>query len=315
MLPQYDTEELIENIKRRCSVPTSQLTYRNEDFVALANDELQGEVVPLIMSTREEYFVEPYDVSSPADGVIEIPSTAVGAKLRSVCYLQQTSPLVLVNLPRVDLDIVAGTGFFNFDTLAGFYVQGNSIILYPNTSVPVGTAMRLYFYKRSLVLTDDNNYGRVESVDAMTNSVVMNFVPYDWEAGTEVNSISSVPNFAITNSLATIVSVSSPSIILDSVEGIEVGDYISPNGFSAIPQIPVEAHPYLAQLTAVKCLEGLGDREGMQAAQAKADKLKENLLIMISQRVDGSVKKVMNASGGLRVGAGIGWAKRGGWGS
>lgn len=305
MLPQYDTRALIENIQRRCAVPTSQLTYTNEDLVALANDELQGEVVPLIMSTREEYFVEEYDLSSPADGVIEIPANAVGAKLRSVCFKQQTSPLVLNSLPRIDLDVVAGVGYWNFNSVAGFYVQGNSIILYPNTSVPVNTQMRLYFYKRTLVLTDSTHYGQVVSVDENTNSVVLSFVPYDWATGTEINAVSSTPNFGTTVSLATVVSVSSPSVVLDSVEGISVGDYISECGFSAIPQVPVEAHPYLAQLTAVKALEGLGDREGMAAAQAKADKLKTSLLVMISQRVDGSVKKVMNPNGGLRLQNGI----------
>lgn len=102
-----------------------------------------------------------------------------------------------------------------------------------------------------------------------------------------------------------LLNVSAPSVILDSVEGIEVGDYISDLGFSAIPQIPVEAHAYLAQLTAVKALEGLGDRTGMEAAQEKADLLKKSLLVMISQRVDGSVKKVVNPSGGLRVNNGL----------
>lgn len=312
MLPQYSTEQLIENIKRRCTVPTSQSTFTNADFVELANDELQGEVVPLIMSTREEFFVDEYDLTVPGDRILEIPANAVGAKLRSVCYVSQQSPLILINLPRIDLDVVAGIGFFSAYTLAGFYVQGNSIHLYPPNSVPVGTNMRLYFYKRSLVLTDDANYGQVLSVDSGTNTVVLNFVPYDWTTGTQINAVSSVPNFAITNTLATVQSVSAPSIILDSVEGISVGDYISEYGFSAVPQIPVEAHAYLAQKTAVLCLESIGDKAGAQVAMEKAEKLKTNLLIMISQRVDGSVKKIVNPSGGLRLGSSSGWRR--GWG-
>lgn len=305
-LPQYSTEELIENIKRRCAVPTSQLTYTNADFVALANDELQGEIVPLIMSTREEYFVDYVDVSSTADGVIPFPEDAVGAKLRSVCYVQQTSPLVLNNLPRIDLDVVAGVGVSNQAAMAGFYIQGNDLVLYPNTSVPVGTQLRIYFYRRSLVLASPSTYGQVQSVDPNTNTVVLDFVPSAWVVGTNLNSVSGKPNFSTTNSLAAIVSLSSPSVVLDSVEGIEAGDYISELGYSAVPQIPLEAHAYLAQLTAVKCLEGLGDTNGMQAAQAKADLLKKSLLIMISQRVDGSIKKIINPSGGLRLNAGLG---------
>lgn len=312
MKPQYNTEELIKAIKRACSVPTSQLTYTDVDFVDIANDRLQSMVVPLMMSAREEYFVKYKDVASPADGVIPFPTDAVGAKLRSVCFVQQTSPLVLVNLPRLDLDVVAGVGFFNYATLAGFYIQGNDIILYPNTSVPVNSAMRLYYYKRSLALAAPENYGQITAIDTNTNTVQLNYLPVSWEVGTILNAVASEPNFLVTNESTEITSISSPSVVLTSVEGLSVGDYLSLEGYSAIPQIPVEAMKYLSQITAVACLEGLGDRPGMEAAQAIAEQYKTNLLIMVSQRVDGSVKKIMNPDGGLRLWTG--WGRRGrGW--
>ena len=303
--PQYDVESLINNIKRRCSVPTSQLTFTNTDFADLANDEMQTEIIPLVMSTREEYFVTHVDVNTDSDGTVLFPADAVGAKLRSVCYVQQTSPLLLINLPRIDLDVVAGVGIANYQNFAGFYIEGNELKLYPNTSVPAGTRIRLYYYKRTLDLIDPSNYGQVISVDPNSNTIVVDFVPAAWKVNTSLNSVSSIPNFAITNKSTSIVTLSSPSIILSSVEGISIGDYICEEGFSAIPQIPVEAHAYLAQLTAVKVLESLGDANGMQVAQAKADKLKDALLVVISNRVDGSPKKVVNPDGGLRIGSGI----------
>ena len=312
-LPQYSVEQLIENIKRRCSVPTSQLTFTEEDFALLANDELQGEVAPLIMSTREEYFVDFYDVTAPADGVIPFPDITIGNKVRSVCFVQQGAPLILANLPRIDLDVVTGVGFSNYNTLAGFYIQGNDIVLYPNTSVPPNTTIRIYYYRRTLVLAAPSQYGQVISVDPNTNTVVLTFVPASWEIGTKLNAVGSRPPFNVVNEEMTITNLSAPSVILDSVEGIEVGDYISDQGFSAVPQIPIEAHAYLAQLTAAKCLESLGDTQGMASALAKADKLKTALLVMISQRVDGSVKKIVNPTGGLRLGAGLGrWGRGGG---
>lgn len=304
-LPQYNTEQLIDNIKRRCSVPTSQLTFTNEDFSLLANDEMQTVVVPLMMSTREEYFVDFVDINVNEGRSLIIPEEAVGAKLRSVCYVKQTSPLVLINLPRIDLDVVAGIGFANYATLAGFYIQGNTLMLYPNTSVPVGTQIRLYYYKRTLVLAEPSSYGQVIAIDEDAKTLQLSFVPSQWEIGTELNAVSSKPNFEVTNSVMKIVTISAPSVIVDDITGIKVGDYVSDLGFSAIPQIPIEAHPYLAQLTAVKCLESLGDTNGMQAAQAKADQLKTALLIMVSQRVDGSIKKVINPSGGLRINGGL----------
>lgn len=304
--PQYSVEDLIENIKRRCSVPASQLTYTPEDFTLLASDEMQDEVVPLIMSAREEYFVDFVDVATPADRALDIPDYVVGQKLRSVCYVQQSSPLVLVNIPRIDLDVVAGVGFSNFATLAGFYIQGNQLILYPPNSVPVNTTIRLYFYRRTLVLAAPAAYGRIISVDSMTNTLVLDNVPSEWASGTPVNSVSSFSPFGVTSADGVTVSVvSSPSVILSDVTGIEAGDYLSGLGFSAIPQIPIESHGYLAQLTAAKALEGLGDRSGMEAALAKAKVLRQSLLVMVSQRVDGSVKKIVNPNGGMRINCGL----------
>ena len=136
--PSYDMEAMIANIKRRCSVPASQLTYTDEDFTLLCTDELQGEVVPLVMSAREEYFVDHIDVTLDSDGTLDIPSDAVGAKLRSVCYLQQANPIVLINLPRIDLDVVAGIGFASWYNLygSGFYIEGNKLKIYPGNSLP-----------------------------------------------------------------------------------------------------------------------------------------------------------------------------------
>lgn len=312
--PQYSTEQLIDSIKRRCSVPTSQLTYTDEDFVLLANDELQGEVVPLIMSTRDEYFVDYIDVNTDSSGIIPIPSQAVGAKLRTVAYVQQTSPLLLINLPLLNLDVVAGVGanFVNGLTFTGFYIQDNNICLHPNNSVPTGTQIRIYFYRRSLVLAEPSQYGQIVSIDPDTNTVVLDKLPNEWEVGDKINAVSQDPNFKITLDESEITTISSPSIVLTTIEGLSVGDYISLQGYSAIPQIPVEAHAYLAQLTAAKALEGLGDRDGMATALKKAESLKDNLLIMTSQRIDGSPKKVINPNGGVRIASSLRGIRRGG---
>lgn len=311
-LPQYNTEELIKNIKRRCTVPTSQLTYEDVDFCALATDEMQDIVVPMLMSVKSEYFLTFKDYFTDNSAEIIIPEDAVGEKLRSVVHVQSTDPLNMMNLPRIDLDVVNGLMSFNYNYFYGFYIQGNKLMLYPNKAVPTGTNIRVYYFKRVLSLATPDNYCRVQSIDPDTNSIVVDLVPVTWQIGDKLNSVSDKPAFQTTNEEMTITNLSNPTIFLDTVEGIVVGDYISQQGYSAVPQIPLETHAYLAQLTAVKCLEGLSDRAGMEMAQAKANEIKDNMLKTITQRVDGSLKKVINPNGGVRYGSGLGGGK--GWG-
>jgi len=298
--PQYSTTELIASIKRRCAIPTSQMTYTETDFVALANDELQGIVVPLIMRTREEYFVTHTDVVIPSTGIIDIPSDAVGMKLRSVCEVVQASPLILRNIPRLDLDVVAGT-MNSVVSNGGFYIEGDQLHIHPTGSSLIGDTVRVFYFKRALILTTPALSARVESIDVGSNTLTMNRIPSGWTTSTVLNSVSGTAGFNLTKDGIVLVSTSAPSLVVDSVTGISVGDYITEQGYSAIPQIPVEAHAYLAQLTAVKALEGLGDTQGMKNASDKAELLQQGLLTIVSQRVDGSIKKVINPSGGLRL--------------
>lgn len=276
---------------------------------------MQGEIVPLMMSMREEYFVEFEDIPAPANRQFPMPKNTTANKVRTVAYVQQKSPLVLINLPRIDLDIVAGYGFINYNTLAGFYLQDDTICLYPDTSVPTGTEIRVYFFRRTLNLATPSTFGRVTAVDSLTNTLTLDSTPFNWVVGDALNSVSSLPpRFKTTNEQMVITSISNPTVQVDNVEGVMVGDYVSYMGYSAIPQIPIEAQPYLAQLTASKCLESLGDSEGMQIALNRAEMLKTGLFTLMTQRVDGSVKKVMQASGGLRLGSGLGKWGRGGTG-
>ncbi len=318
-LPQYNVAELIANIKIRCSVPTSQLTFEDTDWAVMASNTLQDEVVPLIMTTREEFFVTYEDVVLPADGIVPIPSAAVGAKLRSVCWLQQSSPLQLYNLPRLDLDVVAGiannaltVGTTVPGAFGGFFLQDNSIHVWPSTGIIGGNILRLYYFRRALQLAAPREYSQV--VDITDTFIQLERVPASFEIGSIVNTVSSLPNFTITNSGATVVAVSTPTVEVDDPTGIEIGDYMSLEGYSAIPQVPVEAHAYLAQLTAVFALESLNDESGAKKASEKADRLRTNLLTMVSSRVDGSPKKIVAGNGGIRSAATFGGTMNGGWG-
>ena len=73
-----------------------------------------------------------------------------------------------------------------------------------------------------------------------------------------------------------------------------VGDYITKAEETIIPQLPAELRPILAQRTAVKLLEALGDTEGMRNAQQELERMEFNVMSLIDNRVEGAPQKITN---------------------
>jgi hypothetical protein len=301
MAVSYTTTQLIASIKRRASMPTSQQLFTDQAFIDLATDEMESNIVPMIMSVREEYFVKEIDYTITASQIAyAIPPRAIGMKLRDVVLVTNpnTPQYSISSLPRLNLEDISNDVGSPYITPVGFYLKNNDVILYP-TPANTGTYLRLYYLERPLTLCTTSNAGQITSINTGTNEVTLSFVPNDWVVGDTINAVSSVPGFQTTVVSAEITALSDPTVTLDSVDDLSVGDWISLEGFSPIPQIPVEAQIVLAQATAVKCLEALGDREGMAAAERKLEQNKHDMLTMLNPRVDGAIQKVTNAGTGI----------------
>lgn len=300
MAVQYTTTQLVAAIRRRGSIPTTQQLFSVNDFINLANDEMETLIVPEIMSVREEYFVGYEDVAVSTSNTpteISIPADAVGQKLRDICWVDDNGHLT--SIPRLEIEQASGTQYLDpmISQSYGFMIRANKIVLYPGNSGS-GT-IRIYYYKRPLQLTNTSNCGQVTAIDTNTNEVTLSFLPSDWTTNDTVNVVSQNQPFETKVSSVAITNTSFPTVTLASVDNIAVGDWIALEGFSPIPQIPVEAHKVLAQATVVKCMEAMGDREGMQAAEMNLKKVMEQMFKIISPRVDGAPKKVTNAGNGI----------------
>lgn len=77
-------------------------------------------------------------------------------------------------------------------------------------------------------------------------------------------------------------------------------DIVALAGETIIPQIPDELHSMLAQRVACRCLEALGDREGLNAANAKLQEMELKTSFIINDRVESSPQKVVNHNSPLR---------------
>lgn len=298
----YTLDDLISNIKIRGTIPTSQQMFTDSRFAAIATDEMQTTVVPQIMACREDFFLTYEDENiDPNEPTYSIPERAIGSKLKDLMIVTNPDSLQpsYYSLPRLSLDeISGGTGpYVGCVTASGYYIQGNDVVLWP-TAQPGGT-LRKWYFRRANYLVPQSEAGQIVSINTGTNEVVVGNVPNAWEVGTEVTVISGKPGFSVRVESTALVSISSPTLGFTDVSSFQVGDWVSLTGYTPVIMLPVEAQAVLSQAVTVKCLEALGDSNGMQIAEKKLKDLQEGMYNTLTPRVDDSPKKCTSNGRGL----------------
>lgn len=302
MAIDFTTTALIESIKTRAMIPTTQKLFSNPLILKIATEELLSDIVPLIMNVREEYFVQYYDQQiSTTQSKYRLPARAIGLKLRDAVLLNASGREVA--LPRLEADQLKHQWFMGnysiYMNRRGFYFQDGFVQLFPDAAALGAYQLRMKFFRRpnNLCLTSDA--GRVTIVDTLTNTVTLNNFPTTWTTADTYDVIKGSPGFeslgdditivALDNALRTITFSTLPT-------GLAVGDWISQSGFSPIPQIPYEVFNILEQRVTIKLLEDMKDTEGLKSAADVYKDMTDKFQTLVSPRADGSPKRIVRSS-------------------
>lgn len=154
--PWLTSDQLIEAIKRKVSMPVSQNTFSPEDLLEFANEELLLSQVPSVMIYHEEYFVESIDVPLVANQqAYQVPERAIGLKLRDVFYKDTHGNLC--EMTRVSPD---DKSFFQYDDNLGngvikFFLKGNDVVLTNKLTNPVGSLQMDYYLRPGQLVRND----------------------------------------------------------------------------------------------------------------------------------------------------------------
>jgi hypothetical protein len=156
--PWYTSQELIDAVKRKISVPLTQVTFTDDDFLNFANEEMFLSQIPSIMQFHEEYLVNT-EVIPLVENVSNyaIPSRAIGMKLRDLFYQDSNNnlyPLANVGLGNADSYSYGSTGVGQ--TPRFFYLEGDDIVIVPkmNGSITGSIVAKYYLRPNSLVLNE-----------------------------------------------------------------------------------------------------------------------------------------------------------------
>ncbi len=300
-MSQYlSSEDLIDSIKRRASVPENQVTFTKDDFLELANEEMSIGLVPSVIQFHEDFFLFEEELELVENQKeYTIPYRAIGNRLRDVQY--KIDDKNYNEMTRIGI----GDRFEEFDNgLTRFYIKNNKVVLANLNNNPRGSLAMIYYIRPSnLVLKEQ--IGVITSINRNNGDIQISSMPtkfntsikYDFYKVKSPHRILSIDLSAQTINPTTLVVNFNPE---DIPADLEIGDHLAEAGESNIPQIPTDLHVVLAHRVACRILEAIGDTQGLQNANQKLVEMEMKTGSIIDNRVEDSPKKVVNRYSPLR---------------
>ena len=310
MAKTFSTCTLVTTALRRAMIPSDQSTFTCCDIIDIMNEEMGIHILPMILRAHEEYYVIDEDQPLSACTIrYKIPYRAVGNKLRDVQFIDNAG--TQYEMTRVSLeDRPEYQGNYTNNQFLTFYLQNDDIVLMQN-QISNGS-IRSSYYLRPNDLVKDARGAKVTAVCVGACTTTFTVCPFpvhfsctcvfDFVQGLSPNKIIGFDRCicavsAVAKTL-TFCNCNLNTIDLFSITPkaltFAVGDYITKSEETIIPQLPAELRPILAQRTAVKLLEALGDTEGMRNAQQELERMEFNVMSLIDNRVEGAPQKITN---------------------
>lgn len=307
MAKPMTSSELIASIKRRAMIPSAQSTFQNADFLAFMNEEMALGMVPTINRQHEDYylFTEPVPIVSQ-QSEYSIPYRATGNKLREVSFQDDNGNLFEMARIMID-DLPDYNGVYQVNRVRTFYVKNNKIVVVPAITGAASGKLLMSYYLSPNTLVMDTEGSIITNINTVTGEINVSSIPSKFDTSIKYDLISSKsPNVSLKISInATIVNPVTNLIQFDPSDlpsDLEIGDYINQEGEAFVPQMPSDLHVMLAHRVASRCLEALGDSEGLKNANSKLQEMETNLEQLLDNRVEASPMKVVNRHGLLRQG-------------
>ena len=308
------SSDLLSTIRRICFMPTSQSTFTDADLLAMANEEIRMGVVPSILQYHEEYFARD---SAPVTLVASqsnyaIPYRATGGKFRAVFYrdAQGTlSPMSRIN--SEDRPFYQQSNLQN--NYYAFYLKGNDVILVPDVGTSVAGSLVFTYYMRPNSLVTSSSVATIAEITAGASTTVYRFdqIPSGYSVSAPMDLMQTRPGHQTISFdiYPTAIDTNAKTMTFTNTDlgaSTIVGDYVALAGQCIIPQIPSDLHDVLAQRVAIRCMEALGDKNGVALAMPKLQEMEKNTPTLVDNRSEGESQKLVNRKSLLR-------SSRGSW--
>lgn len=327
----WTADDLIAAVRRRAQLPDSAAdgAVTDADILELANEELALRLVPLVRRSRGDYWVTTHDetiVSGTAS--YRVPERAQASGLRDLSIVDEDGrewPVPQMHLEDRGIAEAYGGGI----GCTRFYMEGPTVVLVPEPEVS-GYTLRMRYHRSHPTLVPLAESGTVfhTASDAATllsavatgatlYGVQLYPVPSSWVAGYTIDvyyrdppfgfaaldqEISSVDSSGLPDNYVYTLTAALPSGFPDATF-VNFGLMLaSLSGETSIVDLPREAYPLLVSALTSRVCEVIGDRDAAQMAFALYERESQNVMDLLTPRVEGEKQVVIDRYSPLRRG-------------
>ena len=232
----YNSETLVDSVKRRINIPTNQNTFTDADILAFADEELALALVPMVMSLHEDHLLyEDIVPLMPNTREYLIPYRAIGNKLYDLQF-KDTNGNFLPMSQTTWSDEPNYNGAYTTNLLYAYYVRNNRIGLLPTFNGISNGSLRFMYYIRPSQLVPSTEVAVISNINLISGSITFSNLPATFSTNTLVDFYQFKSPHTILNIDVTPLSVSqttktmvfnvgntimtlSPGLVVDAVDG------------------------------------------------------------------------------------------------
>lgn len=289
------SDRLLTGVKRRISMPASQVLLQDTDILAFADDIIKDNIIPLIQSLNQDYFVTTHDETLVA-GTSEypIPYRSIGRALRELKMTDGSGAkrnLVLLQLEN-------SQAYYQASDAIGFYFKSDKVRLVPDVPSPLqgDVSLEMWYLLPPNSLVALSSAAEVTAVNGAVVTVAS--VPSAIVAGSVIDFIQGKSGSSIYAMDKTVTNVAGTQITFGASvvpSSLTAGDYIALAQQSPVINfIPNEAYPLVESLAAKRCLEAIGDYEAAGLVNATIADQERNLKLILEPRITGEPTITVN---------------------
>lgn len=294
----YDTDALLASIRRRARLPASSTSapgWQDSDLLAMANEELLTVLTPLLMRTREKFFVAVRDYTMVTGSSAGYLLPTRGVLNRQLDITRVGSDGVTNNLRKLEPEEFTGKNMTLQATPTHYYLQGNRIYLWPVPSQ--GDTLRVSYFRRPSRLVGTSAAAVVSTFNSGTKTITTTAtIPTTFTTTALYDIIQGYPPFDSESDDAAVTSASGTTVVASAALPTDLasGDYLALAGESPVLQLPVEFNPVLAQRVANQILRGGVDKELLAAGEQEAERLEFIAFGNVEERNEGEPDYLAN---------------------